>query len=160
MVDFIKKKCEWFVFLEKSVYLQMLISEKELLDFISQHIGLSLRIDDDIYEKGVIGDDFFELMEVYSDKYKVDMSDFLWYFHNTEEGQNFGSLFFKTPFQRIKRIPVTAKMLLLFANNGKWRMDYPSHFISEKRWDIVFNRLFVGVIVAVLVAIFFIKFNA
>ena len=137
----------------------MLISEKELLDFISQHIGLSLRIDDDIYKKGVVGADFVELMGVYSKEYEVDMSAFLWYFHNTEEGQNFGSLFFKTPNQRVERIPITAKMLLLFVNNGKWQIDYPPHFIPEKRWDIVFNRFFVGV-VFILVVLFFIKFNA
>ena len=100
---------------------------------------------------------FFELMEAYSKKYEVDMSAFLWYFHNTEEGQNFGSLFFKTPNQRVERIPVTAKMLLAFANNEKWLIDYPSHFIPEKRWDIVFNRILFGVIVVVLVVLFFMK---
>lgn len=120
----------------------MLIREKELLDFVTDYTGLNLGIDDDIYIKGIVGDDFFDFIEAYSKKYKVDMSNFLWYFHNTEEGYNFGAFFFKTPNQRVKRIPLTAKMLLIFINSNKWDIDYPLHFIPKNRWDIIFNRIF------------------
>ena len=137
----------------------MPIKEQELLDFITHYTGLDLSMEDDIHIKGLVGDDFFDLMEVYSQKYKVDMSNFLWYFHNMEEGHNIGSLFFKTPNQRVKRIPVTAKMLLGFINTNKWDIDYPLHFMPKKRWDIIFNRVFFCILAAFFAILLFMKLN-
>jgi hypothetical protein len=54
-----------------------------------------------------------------------------------EEGQNLGGLFFSPPYQRVSRIPVTPDKLLLFANLGKWHMQYPTHKLPKFRLDIL-----------------------
>ena len=89
-------------------------------------------------ELGCTGDDFHELMEEYHKKFSVDMSNYLWYFHADEEGRNsgIGNIFFKPPYERVKRIPVTPQMLYKFANNGKWDLQYPTHKLPKYRIDI------------------------
>ncbi len=46
------------------------------------------------------GDDLNELLEEYSSKFRVDMSNYLWYFHTKEEGSNVMSFLFKAPNQK------------------------------------------------------------
>ena len=77
-----------------------------------------------------------------SDKYLVDMSDFLWYFHCDEEGSTFiTGMFFKPPYKRVTRIPITPKMLTDFANSKIWKIDYPKHKLPKYRYDIIFNPI-------------------
>ena len=75
---------------------------------------------------GCTGDDFDELMVQYAKKFNVDMSSYKWYFHAAEEGASntIGSMFFKTPVERVNHIPVTPALLW---KSGKWLVDYPPH---------------------------------
>jgi len=100
----------------------------------------------------VTGDDFHEMIENYTKEYKIDMSSYLWYFHTDEEGHNFiGGLFFKPPYKRVKRIPITPKMLSDFVNLKEWNINYPDHKIPKKRYDLLINRLTILIIISIII---------
>ena len=82
-----------------------------------------------------------ELLTAYSEDFKVNMELYIWYFHTTDEGQNFGSLFFKPPNKRVEQIQITPHLLNEFAELGKWSIDYPEHSIPKHRYDIIFNQI-------------------
>lgn len=72
----------------------------EILEFVKDLTGAKKVTEDIDIEKDLncYGDDFHELIEKYSELFKVDMSTYLWYFHTKEEGSgNIGGLFFKPP---------------------------------------------------------------
>jgi hypothetical protein len=95
---------------------------------------------------GCTGDDFDEFMESYSVRYNVDMTSYLWYFHHAEEGNSWGSNFFKAPNEIVDRIPVTPKMLFEFAQKRKWDLKYPEHILPKRRYDIIANQIFFGAV--------------
>lgn len=102
---------------------------------------------------GCSGDDWDELIEEYAGRYKVDMSSYLWYFHTDEEGHSnsMGRVFFKAPYERVTRIPVTPQMLLDFANKGEWDLPYPPHTLPKRRYDILVNQILVVVFIAYVI---------
>lgn len=120
-------------------------SEENIISFLTDLVGREkiTALTDIFSDLGVVGDDFHEMIEEYSKKFSVDMTSYLWYFHSDEEGQNFGACFFKTPNERVKRIPVTPKMLVDFANKGKWTIDYPEHTLPKRRYDLIINTVLV-----------------
>lgn len=122
-----------------------MVTNDEIILFVKDHAavgGENINLDTDIFDElGCVGDDFHELIEKYTQRYSVDMSGYLWYFHSDEEGQNYGGVFFNPPYNRVKRIPVTPRMLTDFANQEKWNLDYPSHKLPKYRFDILFNYL-------------------
>ncbi len=127
------------------------IKQTEILNFLSNHLRLGtdeVKMDSDIYKDfGIDGDDFFELMEAYSKEFKVDLSDFLWYFHHNEEGFfNIGSIFVKPPYNRVSRIAITPQILFEAANTGKWSIKYPKHTLPKKRYDILIGWFFLIII--------------
>ena len=131
----------------------------QIIQFIQNEIrvGEVLENSDIEYDLGCTGDDFSELIEKYAEYYQVDMSSYLWYFHPFEEGSNFpGNFFFKSPNARVKRIPVTPKLLLEFAKTGKWDLVYPQHILPKRRYDIIANQIF-SVILIVIAIYFFLK---
>lgn len=108
--------------------------------------------DIDIYEDmGITGDDFHEMINKYAKTYDVDMSEYLWYFHTDEEGSSFGGQFFKPPYERVKRIPVTPRMLASFIETKKWKIDYPPHKIPKVRKDLIINKILVITFLAGLI---------
>jgi len=109
---------------------------------------------DIFYDLGVTGDDFHEMIEKYEKKFNVDMTSYLWYFHADEEGQNTGGIFFKAPNERVNRIPLTPKMLVDFANKGKWTINYPKHNLHKRRYDIIINRVLIfGLIIYIVITL-------
>lgn len=122
----------------------MKVTEEEIIDFIEKEFWKSnLNSNSDIFsEVGIDGDDCDELLSKYSEKYSVDMSNFIWYFHYQEEGSinSIGKLFFKSPNQIVKEIPISPKMLTEFANSGKWEINYPEHKLPKYRYDIIINQ--------------------
>jgi hypothetical protein len=90
-----------------------------------------------VEDTGCYGDDLEELLLEYSEKFQVDMSSYLWYFHTREEGYlNFGALIFRTPDKYVGRISITAGMLKEFADKKIWAVNYPEHKIPSQRLDI------------------------
>jgi hypothetical protein len=118
----------------------------EIISFVEKETGASkkeIKPGTDIFDDlGVCGDNFHELMADYSDRFKVDLSGYLWYFHCDEEGQNIGGVLFAPPYERVKRIPITPELLLRFANEGKWSINYPDHKLPKYRYDILIGMIF------------------
>ena len=106
---------------------------------------------DIISDLGVWGDDLDELIFEYSKAFMVDMESYIWYFHTEEEGNNIGAIFFKTPYQLVKHIPITPNLLLESANEGKWLIVYPEHAIPNRRYDILINYIFILLLIIVAV---------
>ncbi|RTL59052.1 MAG: DUF1493 family protein [Sphingobacteriales bacterium] len=138
----------------------MEVSIHDIIDLVKEKTG-----DDDVNEStdifedlGCVGDDFHELIEEYAKKYNVDMTSYLWYFHADEEGgwNSIGGTFFKPPYERIKRIPVTPLMLLKFATKGKWEISYPEHHLPKRRYDIITNQI-VLILFLIVVVYYLIK---
>lgn len=128
-----------------------------IFSFLEDKIGCDreeLAMSSDIVKDlGCYGDDLDEFMEEYSKQFQVDIAEYRWYFHNTEEGHgnSIGRLMFKSPPEKVKRIPITPFILLLSANKGKWAMFYPEHKLPKRRYDIWVNRLLVLIFIAFLV---------
>lgn len=133
----------------------------EIIEFVKQCTGSrNVNPETDInMGLGVDGDDFHELMSEYSDKFGVDMNNFLWYFHSGEEGQNLGGILFAPPHKRVDRIPVTPKMLLKFSETGSWKINYPEHQLPKKRYDMIFNRVFGIVMLIGMTIILILKYS-
>jgi hypothetical protein len=117
----------------------------DIINFLEKHIGLDEIYEDSDIEKDLscYGDDFDELMEAYAAEFHVDMSQYLWYFHTREEGagNGLGGFFFKPPNERVPRIAVTPKMLLNFAETGRWQIQYPEHELPKRRYDLLINNI-------------------
>jgi hypothetical protein len=130
-----------------------------LEDFIKEyHDGkVLLRADDDLFEKLKLGgDDCDEFLEAFSQKFNVDMSDFLWYFHHEEEASNLGATFFKPPNQRVVRIPITLNLLSEAIVTHRWPVHYPPHTLPKRRWDMIINTILFGSVFALaLIALLF-----
>lgn len=92
---------------------------------------------------GVDGDDFAELMAAYQKRFCVNLDGFRRYFHYAEEGSwnSLGGQFFKPPYERVRHIPITPKVLLDMANKGRWDLTYPEHSLPKRRYDVWFNQL-------------------
>ena len=123
---------------------------KDIIQFIGEEFNLE-RIGEDTdlyYDLDIGGDDFFEMIADFSERFKVDVSKYLWYFHSDEQSINIGGLFFRPPNRRVKRIPVTPKLLTQFANSGGWGMVYPEHTLPARRWDLIINRILAFVLLA------------
>lgn len=135
-----------------------MINIEEIYQFLSEEIGVSkekFQESTDIYDEfGMDGDDCFGFEEYFAEKFDVNMSDFRWYFHHGEEGiLNIGALFFKPPYNRVPRIPVTPKVLQESAIQGLWVMDYPAQTIPKKRYDLAINKLTILTFAAVVLGI-------
>ena len=135
-----------------------MITEKEIIDFIeTEYWKSNLQSNSDIFETvRISGDDCFELIEKFSKKYNVDISNYLWYFHHEEEGSwnSIGGDIYKTPDKLVKRIPITPKMLTKFAETKKWEINYPIHKLPEKRKDLILNQILaVTILVLALIGI-------
>ena len=131
----------------------------EIVDFVKDFTRLDNIIDEtDIFDRGVGGDDFDELIEKYAKTYSVDMKTYLWYFHSDEEGSGgIGRFFFSPPNKRVKRIPVTPSLLTEFANKGKWGIKYPKHKIPKRRYDLIINGILSVIIIVCLIVCIFLK---
>jgi len=135
-----------------------MVSEKEIIDFIeTEYWKSNLQSNSDIFETvRISGDDCYELIEKFSKKYDVDISNFLWYFHHEEEGSwnSIGGYFNKSPDKLVKRIPITPKMLAKFAETKKWEINYSIHKLPEKRKDLILNQILaVTILVLALIGI-------
>lgn len=116
-----------------------------LTSMITEMVGVDpqeVLLDTDIErDLSCTGDDFHELMDAYSKRFDVEMSDYRWYFHTQEEGFNIGSMVFTPPNEWVERIPVTPKMLAKFAVQGNWGVAYPEHQLPKHRLDLALNTL-------------------
>lgn len=122
---------------------------ENILDFVAEYSGKEkLQESSDIEgELGVYADDWHDMIEKFGEIYQVDMTSYLWYFHSREEGFTIGSLFFKAPYERVERIPITPSALLRIATKQKWDIEYPEHELPKRRYDLIIGT---GVLVIVI----------
>jgi hypothetical protein len=122
---------------------------ENILDFVAEYSGKEkLQESSDIEgELGVYADDWHDMIEKFGEKYQVDMTSYLWYFHSGEEGFTIGGLFFKAPYERVERIPITPSDLLRIATKQKWDIEYPEHELPKRRYDLIIGT---GVLVIVI----------
>ena len=91
---------------------------------------------------GITGDDFSAIMRKFEHEFNVDMQNYRWYFHHTENGAlGISGLFINSPSYRVPHIPVTPRLLLQAATEGSWPVQYPDHDLSGKRYDITIDRV-------------------
>jgi Protein of unknown function (DUF1493) len=130
---------------------------EEIIEFVKTESGSKEVFEDSDIDRdlGCTGDDFSELIEKYSITYHVEMSQFLWYFHHHEEGNNFGSNFFRAPNELVDHIAVTPKLLFEFAKKGKWDLKYPEHKLTKRRYDLIANQILFIVIFVILIYFWF-----
>jgi hypothetical protein len=124
-----------------------------LLELITESVGVNaseVLPDKDIeHELGCTGDDFHELMDAYSDRFNVDMSRYLWYFHTHDESMATLNPFpGNPPSTQVERIPVTLDLLVEKAMLGSWDLNYPPHLLKPRY--TLGERLFGWLIMAVL----------
>ena len=130
---------------------------KDIYLFLEEALGIDAKVlkpDSDLFEDfGVFGDDLFELIEVFSENYSVNVDDFLWYFHSPEEASSLFGMIFLPPNKRVSRIPITPDMLVQYANQKCWGVEYPTHEIPNRRWDILLSQLLFIVLLIALVTV-------
>ena len=90
-------------------------------------------------------------MLAYSNKFKVNIDSYLWYFHCGEEGLSLFPSIFPAPNEGVKKIAVTPELLLKYAQSKVWSLKYPPHILPNKRWDIISLNIFLVAIVIVVV---------
>lgn len=129
---------------------------ENILDFVAEYSGKEeIQENSDIEgELSVYADDWHEMIQKFGEKYQVDMTSYLWYFHSGEEGFSIGSLFFKAPYERVKRIPITPKDLLRIATKQKWDVYYPEHELPKRRYDLL-----IGTIVLTMVIVLWVSYG-
>jgi hypothetical protein len=91
------------------------------------------------HDLGIDGDDAFKFVDDFFRKFEIDGETYRWYFHHGEEGQNFGSLFFSSPHQRVERIPITLNALADAIDIKRWPIKYPPHELPAERRDLQIN---------------------
>jgi|CXWL01.1.fsa_nt_gi hypothetical protein len=116
-----------------------------VLKFLQEFWGETkpLQDDSDLFgELGIDGDDAFEFIDKFTVTFGIDASNYRWYFHHGEEGQNLGGLFFAPPYRCVDHIPVTLKTLIGAVETKLWPITYPDHKLPRVRWDLRLNQAF------------------
>jgi hypothetical protein len=125
-------------------------------DFLKEFWATNAPLSDDadIFDSlGIDGDDAFEFIERFVSKFRIDATNYRWYFHHGEEASlNIGGLFFKPPYRRVAYIPITPQVLSEAIRTRRWPVEYPEHRLPSVRWDIRLNQAFLLAIIALFVA--------
>ena len=135
-------------------------NRSQLDDFIQEYSkgSVSLLSDDDLFKKlSLAGDDCDDFLVAFGERFNVDMTELLWYFHYEEEGMlTPAAFFFKPPYLRVKRIPITMKLLQAAILSRKWPIQYPEHVLPKRRWDVIATYFFFAALL-VLITVWFIS---
>ena len=118
----------------------------QLAEWFESFWGASLPHDGnaDLFQVyGIVGDDASDFMDEFAARFGVEDDGYLWYFHHGEEGTNFGGMFFRPPYRRVERLPITPDILIEAIESKRWPIRYPPHQLPAVRWDIRINQLLV-----------------
>ena len=133
-----------------------MVAIAEIYRFIQEELEVPealLNTNVDLFETfDIQADACADFMEKFAEKFKVDLSDYLWYFHHGEAGLNIGGIIVAPPYKRVERLAITPDILRQAANKRRWKLQYPEHKIPKKRWDMVINK-------AILFFVFFYLLN-
>lgn len=120
-------------------------THSDLASFLEEYSGgQAPSFDADVFDAlGIDGDDAFEFMDRFTARFGISADNYRWYFHHGEEGWNLGGIFFRPPYRRVKRIPVTTATLVEAIETRHWPLRYPEHELPSVRWDIRLNQLLI-----------------
>ncbi|WP_214229585.1 DUF1493 family protein [Pedobacter sp. B4-66] len=126
---------------------------ENIIDFLKEQsledeINPQTNVCDDI---GMSGDDFDEMMTAFAEKFSVDMTSYLWYFHAEEEGSWTSLSLFPRANEQVKRIPLTPTILTDFANLGKWSVIYPEHKVTLTEYNDYFTLSIFIILIGVII---------
>ena len=117
------------------------VTRAEIVEFANDYFAIQLfgeDHDDLLRASGFDGDDAFEFIEAFSERFSVNMDGYIWEFHHYDEG---GLLIpswpFRHPNSKVQKIPISVDLLLASAQSGVWSAEYPSGYVSPKRYDIL-----------------------
>lgn len=119
----------------------------DIINFLREETGYRRAITAETRLDGdrlAYGADHHELIENYAKAFNVDITDYKWYFHTGEEGLSLlpiWRILFNPPSARVKPIDITVRMLLEYANSGKWQLSYPEHHLPKRRYDIILSNI-------------------
>lgn len=104
------------------------VPREEILRFFEKQAGA--RVDpghtgDLLKDYGVDGDDAFAFIEAFAERYDVDVTGYCFFFHHRDSAKLMGRLPFARPDRHVRRIPISADMLVDFAERGTWDLLYP-----------------------------------
>jgi len=122
-----------------------MVQNEDIYDFLNCAEPLmmgELRPYADLHDDlGITGDDFSIVMQKFEREFNVDMRNYRWYFHHTEDkALGLTGLFRNSPSFRVPYIPVTPSLLLDAVNQGQWPVDYPDHDLSGYHFEITIDR--------------------
>ncbi|SPH23378.1 hypothetical protein DEA8626_02442 [Defluviimonas aquaemixtae] len=101
---------------------------------------------------GCDGDDAFDFIEAFAERFGVDLEGYRWDFHHADEGALLNPGWpFRAPHQKVTRIPITLDLLRQSVCEGIWPLVYPPIDPVSSRPD-VWNGL-IALIVLALVGI-------
>ncbi|AFY36811.1 hypothetical protein Lepto7376_0373 [[Leptolyngbya] sp. PCC 7376] len=133
-----------------------MVAIAEIYRFIEAELEVPealLNTDIDLFQTFDIQADACEdFIENFAAKFKVDLDDYLWYFHHGEAGLNIGGFIIAPPYKRVERLAITPDILRQAATKRRWKVKYPEHQLPKKRWDMVINK-------AILFLVFFYLLN-
>lgn len=122
-----------------------MVAIAEIYRFINTELDVPealLNGDTDLFATFDIAADICEdFIETFGQKFKVDLTDYRWYFHHGEAGLNLGGFIIAPPYKRVERIAITPELLLRSATKRRWKVNYPDHQIPQKRWDMLINKI-------------------
>jgi|GEM_PF-2157958 len=100
-------------------------------EFLMQFWGKSELLSDGadiLHNLGIDGYDAFEFIERFAAKFEIDIANYRWYFHHGEEAfLNIGGLFFRPPYRRVSRIPITPRVLAIpSAHTSEYPLGCPT----------------------------------
>ncbi|OKH18113.1 DUF1493 family protein [[Limnothrix rosea] IAM M-220] len=133
-----------------------MVAIAEVYRFIQTELEVSetlLNPDTDLFQTfDLQADACNDFMKSFGEEFKVDLDNYLWYFHHGEAGLNIGGFIFAPPYRRVERLAITPEILQKAATKKRWKLQYPDHDIPKKRWDMVINK-------AILFFVFFYSLN-
>ena len=103
---------------------------------------------------GLTGDDASEFLEDYAERFDVDMSGMLWYFHydaNDLPRMPRHVLPIGADGMVLPLRPITLDDLVAAAEAGQWTVNYPEHRLRRSRWWVLNIALVTGFALAALV---------
>lgn len=118
----------------------MSVDRAEIAVFAEGFLGIPIDVHaevDLLGASGCEGDDAFEFMEAFSERFGVDLTGYRWEFHHSDEAAQLNPGWpFKAPHQKVERIPLTLALLTEAAAKGVWPLGYPDVDLGTGRPDI------------------------
>ncbi len=110
--------------------------ERKIIEFVMMKACLSEReitLESDLLnDLKIDGDDYFELIEEFSQRFNIDKSQYRWHYHHNSEGGCNPLFIFYNPFLKNRTpIPIRIKDLVNFVRKGKIEIQYPEELIEK-----------------------------